>query len=790
LLLTLIVLLGGTAFAAPRLTVDQSGALYQSWLAPTGESLALTIRRSPDQGINFGPAQILYRCSAETTSADLAFGPNRALALVYGTTREAWFTFSADNGRTFSLPQQLTGEAATDPAVALDGAGQPHFLYLVKIADRDLTELRYVPGLSTEAVVLERSADTLGAPRLFASPWGLIALFTKTYQTRQNTFYAVSPDNGRHFSRPQLLDPAPEIAAFIYQYRNGKLDLPRPAPPEPHTPSPEAISNSATVEISYRQPATDPVVTRLDLSTDPDFPADRTWTFERLDLPATGEGVYRLPIALADAVYYWRLMTFNGVTASQSSPTRVLRLDRQAPLITLTGPAGTTSEARQITVTGLLSEKGTLTINGTATTVESGGKFSRPWTLAPGANQLRLIATDEAGNAGTLTRPVAYSTVKPLLTVLKPRPDDWFRPDSSILFSITVTDLQADVADESEAELVIAGQSVPDQLIYSRDDGSLSGFIKLPIELGDGRFNVTIRLRDEAGNLAEERLTLNIDRTAPVLVLASGEAFFCNAPALVPLPLCDTGAGLDPAGTLVNLLGTSGEVVVSGEALLLKPVRSLAPGSYEVIVTPRDRIGNTGPQTIFTLVIDDQAPTLIITGSQESGGRLRLAGEVVDQSPDRLKVYNSGKLIDNYQLCGPLFIREFPLTAGHNELRIEAVDRAGNSSSQQLSVQVAAIQRSATVARLGHAPNPFTAGSGEMYFTYVLNSSADLKFFIFDLSGTLIWQRTLTGTGSGSLAWNGIDHFGRTVARGVYPYIVQVAAGGVDELYRGKIIVY
>jgi len=796
------LLFAGTALAGPRLTAGSSGTLYQFWLEPSGESQALYYSRSGDQGINYSPARLLKQLPAGTTGCDLKIAGENELYLAYGVSGEAWFTSSTDNGRTFGPAQLITSEALGSPAVAVDGAGAVSCLFLRPDRARGLSELCYLAGLSQEPVVIEQSADELGAARLFTSPWGALAVWQKQYRDRAETFLALTLDGGRHFNAPRRINPEKPIELLYYlggkwRYRAAPPDpLSRelePAPvvsPQLLAPAAGALVNTPTLEVRYRLPAAEPAIDKIELSWQKTFPADKTWSFERFDLPGTGETSYVVPVDLPDGDYYIRLTAFDGLVSSPATDPLAFRLDRQAPAITLLSPAAATSEARNIVIDGKLNEKARLTLNGQPVTVEAGGRFRLPYQLAPGDNRLSFTATDEAGNTAALAVNCAYSSLKPALTIKKPHAAEWFKPDSAVLFAVTVFDLQDDIEDESEAEIEIEGKILDDRLVYDRAERDLSGFIKLPSGLADGKIAARIRLRDLAGNLAEEEVTINIDRTAPALDLASGEASYSSAASLVRLPFSDAGAGLDPAATLITFPGVSFEAISSAESLYLRPVRALAPGSYEVTVTPRDRIGNSGPAAAFPLVVDDQAPELLITGSSESQGRCRLEARVSDAYPGSVNIYNNGKLADSFRLNGPLFVREIALTSGSNDLRIEALDKAGNSTSSSLSVTASALSGSATVARLGNAPNPFTPASGPMLFTYTLNAPADLKFYIFDLSGTLIWQKTALGAVSGNLAWDGRDHFGGAVVRGVYPYTVQANSGGAVELHRGKIIVY
>ena len=94
-----------------------------------------------------------------------------------------------------------------------------------------------------------------------------------------------------------------------------------------------------------------------------------------------------------------------------------LMLDMTAPVLSVTGP-GDESYTNQavVLVTGTaadgLSGLKSLTVNGTPVVVQS-GSFSYALTLSDGANVIRTVATDNAGNAITDTRTVTLDTIAP-----------------------------------------------------------------------------------------------------------------------------------------------------------------------------------------------------------------------------------------------------------------------------------------------------------------------------------------------------------------------------------------
>ncbi|MGB9613854.1 MAG: FlgD immunoglobulin-like domain containing protein, partial [Candidatus Margulisiibacteriota bacterium] len=303
----------------------------------------------------------------------------------------------------------------------------------------------------------------------------------------------------------------------------------------------------------------------------------------------------------------------------------------------------------------------------------------------------------------------------------------------------------------------------------------------------------TITLTDQANNKGEANFEINIDASPPRLNLGPDNFVFSNSPSNILLPLADEGVGIDPSGTQVKISGISAEVVATTEGLILKPKAILKEGSYEVEVAGRDLIGNTGQSITFGLIIDETPPTLTLTTSVEEKtnlSKLTIQGSVYDQYLAGIKIYNHEKLLTSLLPKEQNFSAEISLFPGDNEIKIIAEDRAGNQAIRFLKTY-AKIQNQAIISQWQNGPNPFSTTS-LMYFTFQLLNPADLKIYIFDLAGTLIWKRELKGLSAGyhnEITWDGRDHFGKMVSNGVYPYFLQATSGNMTEIRKGKIIV-
>jgi len=151
--------------------------------------------------------------------------------------------------------------------------------------------------------------------------------------------------------------------------------------------------------------------------------------------------------------------------------------------------------------------------------------------------------------------------------------------------------------------------------------------------------------------------------------------------------------------------------------------------------------------------------------------------------------------------------------SGEYSLRLSVFDHAGNSSSETISVNVQAsssIEKKANSQILPYsppdhsatqislstyaAPNPFDrAATSEVTFNYSLASNFNCAIYLFDLTGTLLWQGRYNAgenggkAGANNPSWDGRSLFGSRVANGVYLY--QIVADS-RILARGKLSVF
>ncbi len=131
----------------------------------------------------------------------------------------------------------------------------------------------------------------------------------------------------------------------------------------------------------------------------------------------------------------------NAATAVNRSFT----VDTVPPSLSVTAPANATTytNVTSITVSGVTNDATsspvTVTVNGTAVTVDAGGNFSKSVSLSLGSNTITVIATDAAGKTTTVTRTVVLDQTAPTISAISINPNP-VNAGSSYTISVTVSD--------------------------------------------------------------------------------------------------------------------------------------------------------------------------------------------------------------------------------------------------------------------------------------------------------------------------------------------------------------
>lgn len=157
------------------------------------------------------------------------------------------------------------------------------------------------------------------------------------------------------------------------------------------------------------------------------------YTYSYTPSAALGDGSHTITVDATDN---------DGNAATQKSAS--FTTDTVAPTLNVSSPADKlVTNNSSLTVSGTTSDATSkiksITVNGSAATVNSDGSWSKTITLSSGSNTITIVATDNAGKTTTVTRTVTLDTGAPVISAvtLNPNPVD---AGKTYVISVTVTD--------------------------------------------------------------------------------------------------------------------------------------------------------------------------------------------------------------------------------------------------------------------------------------------------------------------------------------------------------------
>lgn len=132
------------------------------------------------------------------------------------------------------------------------------------------------------------------------------------------------------------------------------------------------------------------------------------------DVQSDSDGNFTSNITLTKGDNTIFAQTVNGSATSNDSTHVVVNYDNEIPDLTVNSPSDGQSffgdKQRSINVTGQTGAENTLTVNDRVAILDSSGKFNLNYDLSDGDNQLKIIATDRAGNKKEIDLKVTFSS--------------------------------------------------------------------------------------------------------------------------------------------------------------------------------------------------------------------------------------------------------------------------------------------------------------------------------------------------------------------------------------------
>lgn len=145
--------------------------------------------------------------------------------------------------------------------------------------------------------------------------------------------------------------------------------------------------------------------------------------------------------ALSDGSHTIKYNVSDNDGNAANEATITITIDTVAPTLNVTSPIdGLVTNVGTVTVSGTTNDATsspvTVTVNGSAVTVGSGGAFSTTVTLNEGLNTITVVATDSAGKVTTVVRTVYYDSGAPVITAVTISPNP---VNTGVSYTITVT---------------------------------------------------------------------------------------------------------------------------------------------------------------------------------------------------------------------------------------------------------------------------------------------------------------------------------------------------------------
>jgi subtilisin family serine protease len=223
--------------------------------------------------------------------------------------------------------------------------------------------------------------------------------------------------------------------------------------------------------------------------------------------------------------------------------------------------------------------------------------------------------------------------------------------------------------------------------------------------------------------------------------------------------------------------------------------------------------GSNSLEADVAVFVDNITPEANITSPVQSGyiqGKISVIGSAKDQYLDWYVLeYGRGAAPSVYEKIkksyvsvdtGVLATWETSGLEGVYTLRLTVNDKVKTSTTQSITINILSSGAVAKQAEpqdslpLAFAlPNPFDPSrDGNMAFSYSLKGNFYTSIYLFDLSGSLIWQKNYSAgenggkSGENNPSWDGIDLYGEMVRNGVYLY--QIVADK-RVIARGKLVV-
>lgn len=419
------------------------------------------------------------------------------------------------------------------------------------------------------------------------------------------------------------------------------------------------VRDTIAPAIAIQQPANNLVTRNAEVSVTGTYTDANAAVIKVNGVTATLSGnAFSAMVTLAEGANQLQVSAVD-VAGNNNALTHLVTKDTVLPAITVTQPANqAVTKDTQITVVGTLNDATavTVTVNGNAGVV-SGSNFSAVIPVSEGTNEVKIAATDAAGNYSEATRSVVRDTMLPDLLVEQPY-------EGSFINASEVT-VSGTIADTTTAAVSVNGMTA------AISNGRFT--IAVPLNLGANTLDV--RAVDAAGNQTGVPLAVRrvADNSPPSLTLASPANGIITGSNIITV----SGTATDEAPVAISLNGMRIDVSPAGA---FTGVVHLPVGASQIVVIAEDAVGNRSQET-RTVTVDNTAPVLSdltpTEGTNVNAPTVTVKGRISDETPVTVKVNGVNAVVNSSNIFEASGVS---LSEGVNYLSVEAIDQAGNRS--------------------------------------------------------------------------------------------------------------
>jgi|GEM_PF-2960268 len=412
---------------------------------------------------------------------------------------------------------------------------------------------------------------------------------------------------------------------------------------------------------------------------------------------------------------YTMYVNVTDVAGNKASAEVNVTIDRTAPALTITKPAGLYATTNTFDLNGTTDKGAKVTVEGTAVN-NVNGTFGAPLTLSDGDHRITVTSTDAAGNIVTVSKEVIVDTVPPTMA-FNIANGTWI---GSTKYSLNGT------ADETLSKVEAAiGEAESSMDVIQK-------FAKITLNLTEGKNQLNITATDLAGLSTKYVLIINVDTIAPVLNMTTPQGPF---PAYTNKPTLNvTGkiTELNLASLTVNGVNATPNAQGNFSASV-----TLVNGTNTITVIATDKAGNR-VQWQNSIIQDTVAPKVTILSPQDGLVTNKAAVEVAFFVDDGTATITLMRIrIRNDQPVRKVGTAN--LTVGLNTVTVNATDSAGNVGTASIKVTYDNVAQLALTK-----PTNGKISTTTPYITISGTSEAGAKIYVNDVMITSDQSGTFT----------------------------------------------